>query len=356
MKTLQADPIMDVRHVQQHVDSILRAFLDRQDESACGPEISVFTDLLRKMLAAGGKRIRPFLCIAGWSSISDQVPPQLVYRIAASLELFHAFALIHDDIMDKSATRRGLPTAQHALASHLQYLPNADILGNNAAILLGDLALGWSYDLIQPELPQEDHLAVPYTVLSLMRTETAVGQYMDLLASAPTTPSLASAWKVILYKTAKYTFERPIQIGALLAGASEKQTRSLSEFALPLGEAFQLRDDLLGIFGDPKTTGKPALDDLREGKHTVLVCSAYERATKSQARILRKNLGNAQLTDDDAQETREILLTTGAKEVVEELITRRYRTAVENLDAAPIRPEATTALRHLASNTIARTV
>jgi geranylgeranyl diphosphate synthase type I len=356
MTTLQAAPIIDASHVQQRIDSILGAFLDRQDESACGPEVSVFTDLLRNMLAAGGKRIRPLLCLVGWASVSDEIPPPLVYRIAASLELFHAFALIHDDIMDKSATRRGLPTAHHALASHLRYLPNADTLGNNAAILLGDLALGWSYDLIQPEHAEERQLSVPYAVLSKMRTETAVGQYLDLLASAPAVPSLVTAWKVVQYKTAKYTFERPIEIGALLAGASENQIRALSEFALPLGEAFQLRDDLLGIFGDPKTTGKSALDDLREGKQTVLVCSAYERATAPQALKLRRHLGNARLTDDDAQECREILLATGAVEMVEDLIALRYRTAAENLDAAPIRPAAREVLRHLALSTTARTV
>ncbi|MFJ4029268.1 polyprenyl synthetase family protein [Paenarthrobacter sp. NPDC089989] len=354
MTALQADSIADVSHVKTRVDAILEAFLERQDQSACGSEISVFTKFLRKMLAAGGKRIRPRLCIVGWSCVSDEVPPPLVYRIAASLELFHAFALIHDDIMDKSATRRGLPTAHHALAAHLRHFPSADQLGNNAAILLGDLALGWSYDLIQPEPHEERQLPVPYRVLSMMRTETAVGQYLDLLASAPASPCLATAWKVVQYKTAKYTFERPIQIGALLAGATDDQVRALSAFAVPLGEAFQLRDDLLGIFGDPKLTGKSVLDDLREGKHTVLMCAAFERATASQVRRLRRHLGNARLTSDGAQECRDILLATGADKVVEDLISSRFRASLEFLDAADIRPTAKAALHQLASNTVAR--
>lgn len=352
--TLDVPIPLDPSGIRAAVDNLLHEFLDEQERIASVPELTLFTGLLRDLLTAGGKRVRPVLCVTGWQAISRELPPRMVLRMAASLELFHVFALIHDDIMDNSALRRGLPTAHRMLAAHNGHHPQAEALGTNAAILLGDLTLGWSYDLLYLGSPAEEQAATPWTTLNAMRTETLVGQYLDLASTGSRSPEAETAWKVICYKTAKYTFERPLHLGASLANADEHQLRALSAYALPLGEAFQLRDDLLGVFGNPGETGKPALDDLREGKQTVLITTAYERATPAQAAYLRAHLGSPELDPEKAEEIRAILVETGAVEAVEEMITVRHKRALESLDAAPLQPAATDVLRELAITTVTR--
>ncbi len=354
MTTLDLPAAVDPSGIRSAVDTLLHTFLDEQEHTADTPELALFTGLLRDMLTAGGKRVRPVLCVTGWHAVSREPPPATVFRVAASLELFHACALIHDDIMDNSATRRGRPTAHRVLAARHRHHPDPRELGANAAILLGDLALGWSYDLLHPADRSPAQPAIPWPVLNTMRTETLIGQYLDLLATGPRAPELDTAWKVIRYKTAKYTFERPLHLGALLAGAGQDQLRALSAYALPLGEAFQLRDDLLGVFGNPDDTGKPTLDDLREGKHTVLIATAYQRADAAQTRRLTAHLGNPRLGQEEARELRAILRATGAVATVEQLIADRHRRALDSLEHADLHPAATAVLRHLATETTVR--
>ncbi|WP_411119879.1 polyprenyl synthetase family protein [Streptomyces sp. 058-1L] len=343
---------LDPDGIRTAVDAVLYAFLDEQEQSAPDlPEIALFTGMLRAMLAAGGKRIRPYLCVAGWAAITDQPPPPAVWRAAASLELFHAFALIHDDIMDKSDTRRGRPTAHRALAAQHAHHPDAHSLGVNTAILLGDLALGWSYELLHTGDPR---LNRTWKLLNALRTETLIGQYLDLTATGAPTAGADTAWRIIRYKTAKYTIERPLHLGAAPAGADEAQLRSLSAYAIPLGEAFQLRDDLLGVYGDPALTGKSTLDDLREGKHTVLVATALARATPDQRRTLNSLLGDPALDQAAADTLRAVLVATGAATAVEQMITDRLHAAERALETSTLRIPATSALSHLAAFTATR--
>ncbi|MGB8947352.1 MAG: polyprenyl synthetase family protein [Streptomyces sp.] len=252
MTALSVPPApLDPAAIRGAVEQLLYGFLDEQEHAAPDllPELALFTGLLRDFLAAGGKRIRPLLCITGWAAITDQPPPPLLWRAAASLELFHAFALIHDDIMDHSNTRRGHPTAHRTLTARHQHHPDAENLGTNAAILLGDLALGWSYELLHTTDATPAQQRRIWPLLNALRTETLVGQYLDLAAAGDPTADADSAWRIIRYKTAKYTLERPLHLGAALAGATKDQLDALSAYALPLGEAFQLRDDLLGVGG-----------------------------------------------------------------------------------------------------------
>ncbi|AWZ06650.1 polyprenyl synthetase family protein [Streptomyces sp. ICC1] len=313
------------------------------------PELGLFTSLLREQLAAGGKRLRPAMCVAGWQAVSTERAPSLVWRMAASLELFHTFALVHDDIMDRSVLRRGRPTAHRTLAALHAGRPDAESLGVSTAILLGDLALGWSYELLQsPGLPS-GQLAAVWPVLNALRTETLVGQYLDLVATGRHSDDAAAARRAILYKTAKYTVERPLQLGALLAGATPGQLRTLSAYALPLGEAFQLRDDLLGAFGSTARTGKPALDDLREGKHTVLTATALQLADSAQLAVLQQHLGNPHLDEDGADQIRTVLTDTGAVATVEQMITDQHARAARALDDAGFHPAAMAVLLGLAA-------
>ncbi|MFG2227636.1 polyprenyl synthetase family protein [Streptomyces sp. NPDC048644] len=357
MTALTAPPSapLDPDGIRAAVDAVLYAFLDEQEQTASElPEITLFTGLLRNMLAAGGKRIRPLLCVTGWAAITDQVPPPALWRVAASLELFHAFALIHDDIMDNSDTRRGLPTAHRAMAAHHRHRPDADTLGVNTAILLGDLALGWSYELLHADDTPPAWRRRAWKLLNALRTETLVGQYLDLTAAGDPSADTDTAWRIIRYKTAKYTIERPLHLGAAPADADPAHLRSLSAYAIPLGEAFQLRDDLLGVWGDPEQTGKSTLDDLREGKHTVLVATALDRATPAQRRTLNDFLGDPTLDRTAADALRTVLITTGAAAAVEQMITDRLHAARRALDDSALRPAATTALRRLAASAATR--
>ncbi|MFJ7965151.1 polyprenyl synthetase family protein [Streptomyces sp. NPDC096324] len=335
---------------------MLFEFLDLQEARSRGvPELAVFTGQLRATLRAGGKRVRPLLCVRGWQAIHDEDPPLALWRAAASLEMFHASALIHDDIMDCSRMRRGQPTAHRALAAAHPSHPNCDSLGGNSALLLGDLALAWSYDLLYaPPASMPDQLALTWPVLNAMRIDTMIGQYLDLAASGRPTGDVSSALRIIRYKTAKYTVEHPLRLGACLGHATREQLLGLVAYALPLGEAFQLRDDLLGVFGNPDETGKPALDDLRQGKHTVLVALALQRATRPQARRLGLLLGDPDLDVQGADEIRNILTASGARAGVEDLIYIRYAQAVSALDSRLLRPRARDALRSIAADVVTR--
>ncbi|QTA37044.1 polyprenyl synthetase family protein [Streptomyces sp. CA-256286] len=190
-----------------------------------------------------------------------------------------------------------------------------------------------------------------------MRTELALGQYLDItLTGAATTTDvdLAAALRVIRYKTAKYTIERPLQLGAALSGANPDVMHALSAYAIPLGEAFQLRDDLLGVFGTPATTGKPALDDLREGKATVLIALALQRAGPHQRNQLRRLLGCATLTQEQAQTARQLITATCARTTVEDMITERHHQALHALEASCLGTAAVAALRLIADQAIER--
>ncbi|MDX3064375.1 MULTISPECIES: polyprenyl synthetase family protein [Streptomyces] len=315
---------------------------------------------LADFFAAGGKRLRPTLCVLGWHAAGGQTPaPREVVQVAAALEMFHAFALIHDDVMDDSDTRRGAPTLHRALAD--QYAdhrprPLTDRLGAGAAILIGDLALCWSDELIHTAGLRHDQLTRILPVLDMMRTEVMYGQYLDVTATGQPTADIGRAQTIIRYKTAKYTIERPLQLGAELAGASTDVIDALSAYAVPLGEAFQLRDDLLGAFGDPVVTGKSSTEDLREGKPTVLVGLALRDAAPDQANVLRRLLGRRDLTEDQATQIRAVLTATGARAQVENMIAQRRERVLALLDTNTVL-DATAVfhLRQLADSATRRT-
>ncbi|WP_069766757.1 polyprenyl synthetase family protein [Streptomyces sp. LUP30] len=313
---------------------------------------------LRDFLAAGGKRLRPLLCVIGWQAAGGHGTPAFVVKAAASLEMFHAFALIHDDVMDNSDSRRGAPTVHRRLARHQDVsrnAPSAERLGTSSAILIGDLALAWSDELLHNAGLTSSQLAAVLPLLHVMRTEVMYGQYLDVTAAGRPTCDVDRAWQIVRYKTAKYTIERPLHIGAALAGAPPAMHETLSAYALPLGEAFQLRDDILGVFGDPSTTGKPCLDDLRDGKNTVLIALALQRATPGQRSTLQTLLGNPELDGAGADRIRQVLISSGARDELERMINGRRAQAVRALDAAPYPLAATAALRQLAHTATART-
>lgn len=257
-------------------------------------------------------------------------------RACAALELVQACALIHDDFIDSSATRRGHPTVHvEAARRHRDrnLLGDPEHFGASIAVLIGDLALAWADDLVRDSglSPQARERISP--VWTAMRTEVLGGQLLDIHAEASGNESVPAAMRVNRFKTAAYTVERPVQLGASAAGANERMIDALGAFGTDLGVAFQLRDDLLDVFGDPAVTGKPSGADLREGKRTVLLAMALARADAAHphaARLLRSSIGR-ELTEQQVSGLRETIIALGAADEVESMIddlTARARAAL----------------------------
>ena len=301
-------------------------------------------------LLVGGKRLRPAFAYWGFLAAGGQDSDEII-RACASLEFLQACALIHDDVMDASDTRRGNPSIHKQFETrHMsnQWSGSAKLFGEGAAILVGDLALSWADEMLLTSGLTTDELIRAKAIYDIMRTELMSGQYLDLLEQVRGDITLARAETVIRFKSAKYTIERPLHMGAAIAGASPELTQVLSQYGLALGEAFQLRDDLLGVFGDSSVTGKPAGDDLREGKQTMLIAFANANAATTEKKHLFEKLGNLSLTSDEISELQRILISCGAQEFVENRITSYLEAALTSLNALSGETEAKAALIELA--------
>jgi geranylgeranyl diphosphate synthase type I len=342
------------------VQASLDRFLDGQAERLA-PLGQDAARLLRDAVASvsGGKRFRAAFCYWGHRAVTaDPADEEALLRACASLELLHASALVHDDYMDASDTRRGRPATHRKLAAEHRaagWRGDPEQYGAAGAILLGDLLLSWSDELLRRcGLPLEQ-VAPALDVFDLCRSEVIAGQFLDVSVQARGRADVETAMTVLRYKSAKYSIERPLHIGAALAGAGPRTIEELSSFGLPLGEAFQLRDDLLGVFGDPVTTGKPAGDDLIEGKRTVLVALALDGASAEDAALLDRSLGRA-LSVAEVERLRGIIVDSGAPEQIETVITELVSLAVAALDRARIDDRAREVLRGLAAAATQRVV
>ena len=294
--------------------------------SAVHPRAGVPVDAITRLVESGGKRLRPTFCITGYLAGGGRPDNDDVVAVSAALELLHAFALIHDDVMDESAQRRGTPTvhAQHS-AEHARQnrMGGSARFGENAAILAGDLALIYADGLIADD-------AATRAVWSEMRIELIVGQWMDVEAAAAfaTDPKLAR-W-IAVVKSGRYTIHRPLQLGACLAGRADLMS-PFETYGLAVGEAFQLRDDLIDLFGDARTTGKPARHDLRQHKMTLLLSLALERDERLAERF----------RDDryDPDAFADLLIATGVPAEVEARIDALVAAGRRALAEADLSPE-----------------
>ncbi|MDK8625383.1 polyprenyl synthetase family protein [Corynebacterium appendicis] len=317
---------------------------------------------LRDFVLGGGKRIRPTYGWVGYAASAGKncaESPNAVLRAVSALELIQACALIHDDIIDASDTRRGKPTVHRAIsAEHAKrsWHGDSDTFGENVAILIGDLALAWADDIWRYSGVSDEALKRAAEPWRGMRAEVIGGQILDIALEASGSESVELADSVNRYKTAAYTVERPLHLGAALAGAGEETIAALRGYGRDIGIAFQLRDDLLGVFGDPAITGKPAGDDLREGKRTVLYALALRAADDSDpaaAKKLRTGIGTATDADDIAELAR-IIETTGAVDVTEDRITRLTESGLKHLESADFTADAVETLTALAIKSTAR--
>jgi geranylgeranyl diphosphate synthase type I len=358
--TVAAADVPTAAHVSliPAVNAELRAFLDTHARllSNVHPDLAMISDAAREAVLAGGKRLRPTFAYWGWRSVTPiggEGETEFL-RAAASLEMLHACALVHDDVMDASSIRRGRPAAHVTFVNihqEEQWPGSAGVFGASAAILLGDLLLSWAGEMFTGAISQlsKGRASSAKTQFDLMSTEVVAGQFLDVLAQTRGAFDIAEATRVMEYKTSKYTVQRPLLLGAGAAGAPLETLGALRAYGLSLGEAFQLRDDLLGVFGDPSETGKPAGDDLREGKRTLLVALAMEQADSIQQRVLREGIGKADLSADAVEELRDVLIHTGAVRAVEDRITLGLNAAVKAISEAALQLAARTALVELAS-------
>lgn len=362
MSTLQAI----ITDISERLEKFLQ---DRRDEVARDEALDAsdpVVELLLEHAAAtlsGGKRLRARFAYWGWRASGAASPPESVIALGAALEVFQAAALVHDDIVDNSDTRRGAPSAWRALeAAHRErgWSGSAEEFGRTGGILLGDLLLGWSDDLFEEALEVLSHDAAcsARAQYARMRRDVTLGQFLDVAGEAawPTTADelhADRALRIAVLKSARYSVQQPLLLGARIAGATQEALASLAAIGHPLGLAFQLRDDVLGAFGDPELTGKPAGDDLVEGKRTLLIAYARENLDPSDRAALDSRLGE-ELTADEITRMQDLLRRTGALDRVEDEIARYAQQARDAIAAAAFDEATVTELDKLVTATTVR--
>ncbi|MEU9030991.1 polyprenyl synthetase family protein [Streptomyces sp. NPDC048383] len=300
---------------------------------------------------ARGKRLRAAFCYWGWRAVGQPDSDALV-RAAASMELVHAAAVVHDDLIDDSPLRHGRPTAHVALRRAVS-ASDADAAARSLAMLVGDLLMALAGQLFAGCGLPSAYLARARPLWSVMARELIAGECLEILRTGAG-PDTAAALKVIRYKTAKYTVEHPLLIGGALAGAGARLREGYSAYGLPLGEAFQLRDDLLGLFGDPEDTGKANADDLRGHRPTALLAETWRLAGDEDRELLRGLLGRPDLDAEGLDVVRATMRRLGAPDRVEDMITARVAEALAALHDLAVPERAGTALTVLAHSASAR--
>lgn len=364
---------------QEFRDAVTGALTDFVSEQVAildsmGPELAP-VQLMASQLLCGGKRVRPAFCV--WSYIAaagrpDDAELGPLLAAAASLDLLHVSALVHDDVMDSSDLRRGRPAAHRqfeALHANAAWIGNSAAFGRAGAILLGDLLVMWSAQLLHSAGLEQSALERALPIVEAMRTEVTCGQFLDIVAQSHplrrTAPAMGAgkpafelaldeANRVVEYKSARYTVQRPAQMGAALGNGDDQLFYALGAFGSPLGRAFQFRDDLLGAFGDPQLTGKPAGDDLREGKRTVLIAHAFAHADPAGQQVLLRRLGDPELDADGIHELQDVIISSGARTAVEAMISENYERAIQALDDAEITDDGRDGLTALADAAVRR--
>ncbi|WP_417511245.1 polyprenyl synthetase family protein [Microbacterium sp.] len=355
--------------VQQAVADRLERFISamRSEAAPYGPDAALLLDAAVQTLH-GGKRLRARFCHSGWTAVARFADNRAqatdpLWDLCAAVEIFQSAALVHDDLIDNSDTRRGRPAAHRALQQlhgEQHWAGDADAFGRSSAILLGDLLISWSDDLLEQALTEHPHAASVRRVYARMRRDVTTGQFLDIAEESawrvsPDAEHAERALRVASLKSARYSVEQPLALGAALAGADADQLAALRAFGHPLGMAFQLRDDVLGVFGDQAVTGKPTGDDLREGKRTVLIALTRENLDASARRVVDDLLGDPDLEDAQVAALQATISDSGALDQVEEMIRAYASEADRALIGARLDNAAVGDLRDLARAATVRT-
>lgn len=305
-------------------------------------EAAPLVDEIRRIISAGGKRLRPSFCYWGFRAAAGGGDGGQVLDAAAALELLHTFAIVHDDIMDKAHARRGVPTVNAAR-------------GDDVALLVGDLALVLADDLFVHSGFLPEVVARGFGCYSRMRQEVIAGQYLDLEASRRSEITVSEARRIAVLKSGRYSVEEPLAIGATLGGADQRLLEQLRAMAAPLGEAFQLRDDLLGTFGRSAETGKSIDSDIRQGKRNILFAATLARLSSDDRSFFVQRWGGGEgLVDAEIERLRDLIVRSGARAATEELLGQLAARVDSALAALDCDPASKAALRDLAQLAIER--
>lgn len=341
----------DLARIASRVEDRLRSVLaeERGRWTALDPALVDPLAALEDLVLAGGKRLRPAFCHWGFVAAGGDPDDPRVIDAGAAFELLQGFALVHDDVMDGSATRRGRPSVHRQFIDRHraeQWTAEPRRFGEGVAILVGDLAFVYADRILPTGSPEATAL------WHELRVELNVGQYLDLVGTATSRFERTAARRIARYKSGRYTIERPLQVGAALAGGGAL-VDELARYGDPLGEGFQLRDDVLGVFGDETLTGKPVGDDLREGKPTLLLAVAREQADAAGQDLLGR-VGDPDLSADAIADLQALLVRTGALAVVEATIDDRVEEALAARRSLALPPAAGEALDELAHFVVRR--
>jgi geranylgeranyl diphosphate synthase type I len=343
-----AEPPQSLRGIAQRVDQRLDTLLAAEEQrwgDLSADLIRPITEI-RRLVMAGGKRLRPAFCYWGFVGAGGDPSDSRIVDAGAAFELMHAFALFHDDVMDDADSRRGAATTHTVFAKeHAQagWAGESRRFGEGVAILVGDLAFVYA-DLLLETAPQE-----AWRIWNELRVELNIGQFLDVAGSVQRVRDVVSAERICRYKSGKYTIERPLHLGAAIADPTGHGAllNGLSGYGLPLGDAFQMRDDVMGAFGDEAVTGKPVGGDLREGKPTPLLARAVAAATPAQLQVLER-VGATDLSDAEVAAIQQVIVETGALAELESHITSLTEQAVTSLRQMDLDPQAVSELTLLA--------
>lgn len=348
-----------VAAVEARMAELLEQYRDRAAaiSDSATPLVEAIAGLVR-----GGKRMRAVLSWWGWQGANGDPRDPCILDAAVALELFQAAALIHDDILDRSDTRRGAPSIHRSFeARHRQagWRQDSGHFGVSSAILTGDLCLSLSEEVFASSADASANPSGARAMFNEMRFEVMAGQYLDILDEVEVpgqdpAEALARARTVLRFKSARYSVVHPLGLGGILAGADLNLLDHYRRLSSPLGEAFQLRDDLLGVFGDPAVTGKPAGDDLREGKRTELVAHALDLLTPAQVNEVESALGDPTLAPEAVARIQSLLESGGARARVEEEIVELGDASLAALAEAPMEEFAQAGLERLARRILQR--
>jgi geranylgeranyl diphosphate synthase type I len=351
---VRSSPPLSLAPIAARVDDCLAELLAREQArwSALDADLQGPFEAIGRMVRSGGKRLRPAFCHWGFVGVGGDPTDERIVRAGAALELMHAFALFHDDVMDDSASRRGAPTTHVVYGrthERAEWAGESRRFGEGVAILVGDLAFVLADQLLTGAS------AEVWELWNDLRIELNVGQFLDILGSVQGDRRLDKAERIARYKSGKYTVERPLHVGAVLADPARGRELlvGLSAYGVPLGDAFQMRDDVIGAFGETAITGKPVGDDLREGKPTPLLARAVAMAEPAELDVLAR-VGAPNLGDDEVAKIQQVIVDTGALAALEAHIAALASAAVASLDGLPIADEARCELTALAAFVVAR--
>jgi geranylgeranyl diphosphate synthase type I len=343
----------DRPELKARVDRVLGEFV----ETEIGHLLEIDEDLAPvaeqlRVATAHGKRLRAAFCYWGWRA-ADQPDSVDLIRAAAAMELVHAAAIVHDDLIDDSRLRHGLPTAQLSLRDAVSGRPRHHGAARSLAMLVGDLLMSWAGQLFTDCGLPAAYLARARPLWSILARELVAGECLEILRTGAT-PDVEASLQVIRYKTAKYTVEHPLRIGGALGGAALDLRRFYIAYGLPLGEAFQLRDDLLGVFGDPERTGKADSDDIATGRPTALLAHAWQAAASTERGELRRLVGTRRVSGEDLDRVKAIMQRTKAAFRVERMVAERVDAALVAVERTRMPAGAADALTELAHSAAVR--